>query len=76
MRQYLFSLFSVSLCLLSLLLTPCFLSCVVKRRPKLKSKYKERVEKAIQYALLIENLDDLVDPWTLAFYHLGPNPSS
>ena len=47
----------------------------VKRRPKLKSKYQERVEKAIEYAKMIESWDDLVDPRTLAFYCLGPDPS-
>ena len=48
----------------------------MKRRPKLKSSYIERVEKAIKYALTIENWDDLVDPRTLAFYNLGPDPSA
>ena len=33
-------------------------------------------EKAIEYALTIESWDDLVDPRTLAFYNLGPDPSS
>ena len=41
------------------------MSLAVKRRPKLKSRYKGCVEKAI------ENWDDLVDPQTLAFYCLG-----
>ncbi|XP_065619504.1 uncharacterized protein LOC136063280 [Quercus suber] len=48
---------------------------LVKRRPKLKSRYKSRVQKAIEYAQTIENWDDLVDPRTLAFYCLGPDPS-
>ena len=48
----------------------------MKRRPKLKSRYIERVEKAIEYALTVENWDDLVDPRTLAFYNLGPDPSA
>ena len=48
----------------------------MKRQPKLKSKYNKRVEKAIEYALMIESWDDLVDPRTLAFYNLGPDPSS
>ena len=30
--------------------------------------------KAIEYAHTIENWDDLVDPRTLAFYCLGPEP--
>ncbi|XP_075663167.1 uncharacterized protein LOC142632686 [Castanea sativa] len=47
-----------------------------KRRPKLKSRYKERVEAAITYSQSIDNWDDLVDPRTLAFYNLGPDPSS
>ena len=34
----------------------------VKRWPKLKNKYIERVENAIEYAPMIENWDDLVDP--------------
>ena len=46
----------------------------VKRQPKLKSRYKERVEKAIEYAKTIEDWDELVDPRTLAFYCLGPKP--
>ena len=48
----------------------------MKRRLKLKSKYIERVEKAIKYALTVENWDDLVDPRTLAFYNLEPDPSA
>ena len=49
--------------------------CAVKRQPKLKSRHKARVEKAIEYALMIENWDDLVNPWTFAFYNLGLDPS-
>ena len=52
------------------------MSCAVKRRPKLKSRYKECVEKAIEYAKTIEDFDDLVDSRTLAFSCLGPEPSS
>ena len=48
----------------------------MKRRPKLKSRYIERIEKAIEYALMVENWDDLVDPRTLAFYNLEPDPSA
>ena len=46
------------------------------RRPKLKSKYQGCVEKVIEYAKMIESWDNLVDPQTLAFYFLGPDPSS
>ena len=52
------------------------MSCVVKRRLKLKSRYKERVEKAIEYVKTIEDFDDLVDPRTLAFYCLSSEPSA
>ena len=48
--------------------------CAVKRRPKHKSRYTGRVEKAIEYAPTIENWDDLVDPRTLTFYNLRPDP--
>ena len=34
------------------------------------------MEKAIEYAQTVENWDDLVDPQTLAFYFLGPEPST
>ena len=44
----------------------------MKRRPKLKSKYQGRVEKAIEYAKTIESWENLVDPCTLAFFCLGP----
>ena len=47
----------------------------VKRRPKLKNKYIEHVENAIEYASTIKNWDDLVDPRTLTFYNLGPDSS-
>ena len=34
------------------------------------------MQKAIEYACMIESWDDLVDPRTLAFYCLGPEPSA
>ena len=48
--------------------------CTVKRWPKLKSRYKECVGKAIEYARTIEDFNDLVDPQTLAFHCLGLEP--
>ena len=76
MRQY-FPLF-VGLSFLSLLVVINLLlfPCTVKRRPKLKSKYQGRVEKAIQYAEAIESWEDLVDLRTLVFYCLGLDPSA
>ena len=43
--------------------------------PQTKSKYQGHIEKAIEYAKSIESWDDLLDPRTLAFYCLSPNPS-
>ena len=40
----------------------------------MKSKYKERVQKAIDYVRTIVSWEDLVDSRTLAFYCLGPEP--
>ena len=34
------------------------------------------MDKAIEYAEAIESWEDLVDPRTLAFYCLGPDPST
>ena len=34
------------------------------------------MEKAIEYAKTIKSWEDLVDPRTLVFYCLGPDPSS
>ena len=56
-------------------LTPLVVSLAAKRRPKLKGKYQDRVEKVIEYARTIESWEDLVDPQTLAFYYLGSDPS-
>ena len=50
--------------------------CAVKRRPNLKSRYKQRVEATIEYAKPIDNFDNLVDPHTLALYCLDPEPSA
>ena len=50
--------------------------CAVKRRPKFKSRYKQRVQVAIEYAKSIDDFDDLVNPHTLALYCLGPEPSA
>ena len=48
----------------------------VKRRPKLKSRYKHCVEATIEYAKSIDDFDDLGDPCTLVLYCLGPEPSN
>ena len=50
--------------------------CVVKKRPKLKSRYRDRVEVAVEYIKTINDFDDLVDPRTLARHCLGLEPST
>ena len=49
--------------------------CVVRKHPKLKSKYKRHVKAATEYAKMIDNFDDLVDLRTLTHHCLGPEPS-
>ena len=49
-------------------------SYAVKRQLKLKSRYRKCVEAAIEYAKIIDNFNDLVDPHTLALHCLGPEP--
>ena len=46
----------------------------MKKRPKLKDKFEERVLEAVKYASTIEDFDELVDPRTLARHCLGPKP--
>ena len=75
MRQHSPSFVGLCFCLNLSSLTSFFFSRAVKRRPKLNSKYQGRVEKAIEYAKVIESWEDLVDPRTLAFYCLGLDPS-
>ena len=50
-----------------------FFCFAVKERPKLESKFEEHVQEAIRYASMIDNFNELVDPWTLACHCLGPN---
>ena len=47
----------------------------MKERPKLKSKFEERVQAAIKYARTIDDFDELIDPRMLARHCLGPEPS-
>ena len=48
----------------------------IKESFELKSRYKERVQVATEYAKTIDDFDDLVDPQSLAHHFLGPEPSS
>ena len=45
--------------------------CAVKKRPKLKSRCKRRVESATKYTKTIDHFDDLVDQRTLARHCLS-----
>ena len=46
-----------------------------KARPKLKSRYKNRVKSVVDYTKTIEDFDKLIVPRTLAHHFLGPEPS-
>ena len=48
---------------------------VVKERPELKSRFYERVQAAVEYARMIEDFNELIDPRTLASHCLGLEPS-
>ncbi|KAK9983806.1 hypothetical protein SO802_033331 [Lithocarpus litseifolius] len=48
----------------------------VKKRPKLKNKYRHPVKATIKYTKTIDDFDDLVDLRTLAHHCLGPEPSA
>ena len=47
----------------------------IKESLELKSRYKERVQAATEYAKMIDDFDDLVDPQSLAHHFLGLKPS-
>ena len=53
-----------------------FLSCVriVKKCPKLKSKYKSHVKVAIEYANTIDDFNNLLGLRTLAHHCFSPEP--
>ena len=46
-----------------------------KARPKLKSRYKNRVKSVVDYTKTIEDFDELIVPRMLAHHFLGPEPS-
>ena len=43
--------------------------------PKLKSRYKDHIQEAIEYVKMIDDFNNLVDPRTLACHFLGLEPS-
>ena len=50
--------------------------CVVRKRPKLKSRYRNRIKATIEYAKTIDDFGNLVDPQTLARHCFGLEPSA
>ena len=54
---------------------PCVLPFTVKERLELESEFDEWVQAAVQYARMIEDFNELIDPHTLAHHCLGPEPS-
>ena len=51
------------------------LHSIVKDHPKLKGRFDEQVQAAVEYARTIEDFNKLIDPRTLARHCLGPEPS-
>lgn len=47
----------------------------VKDHLKIRSRYKEHIQAATEYAKTIDTFNDLVSPITLAHYFLGLEPS-
>ena len=74
MRRHFTSPFSFFLSWFVANLSACCV-CAVKKHPKLKSRYKRRVQAATEYTMTIEDFDDLVESKTLAPHCLGPEPS-
>ena len=72
-QSFVIHMFSHILSPLTLLL---LVLCTVKKRPKLKSRYKQRIEETIEYARTIDDFDYLVDLQTLALHCLAPEPSA
>ena len=50
--------------------------CVVRKRPKLKSRYRSRIKATVEYAKTIDDFGNLVDPQTLARHCFGLEPSA
>ena len=74
-------MFSFYLFIILLLYCSSFLPClffflVVKERPELEGKFKERVQQDIKYVSTIDDFDELVNLRTLAHHCLGPKPSN
>lgn len=61
-------------CVLSIL-NESYLLDVAKTNPKLKSRYKNHVKSALDYARTIDDFDELIDPKTLSCHFLGPESS-
>ena len=50
--------------------------CIVRKRPKLKSRYRSRIKANVEYAKTIDDFGNLVDPQTLARHCFGLKPSA
>ena len=50
--------------------------CVVRICPKLKSRYRSRIKAIVEYAKMIDDFGNLVDPQTLARHCFGLEPSA
>ena len=50
--------------------------CVVRKCPKLKSRYRSRIKATVEYAKMIDDFGNLVDPQNLARHCFGLEPSA
>ena len=55
---------------------PIYCVCVVRKRPKLKSRYRNRIKATVEYVKMIDDFGNLVDPQTLARHCFGLEPSA
>ena len=51
----------------------CFF--IVKTCPHLKSCYKDRLKRVLEYVDKVKDFDDLISPNNLSLHFLGPEPS-
>ena len=73
---YYFILFLLLIFFFIIATFPVYHLYIVKKRPKLKSKYRHLVEASVEYTKTINDFDDLVYPRTLAHHCLGLKPSA
>ena len=54
----------------------CFECCARSDRPSLEEHYQERIRVTLEFALIVDNFDELVEPRFLYECYLGTKPSA